>query len=350
MDSDPLDSSLFEQTFPTLCLTILDAPPTLFSPAPFPSPTSWSISPPGDAQFDALCRAIRERAKSYVSTHTQTEQEPDPERYGLPFKNREHVDPDTLIGHVSKSFDGWMALPTATRSEIWQLEVLRCLAKVQSERRQLQRDLDAARAKVQRLRNEPIMVESSTAANTRKYMDYPSSFPLSKDAEVARLIDSLQVDDLEWSYDNLLHKWREFAKSKREARANDQTSLPSVDQIAGGGRSSPYVEGGYRLKSAATSQAEINAAYWDSDIERDRQADMDIDEETNPKTKQSPSMSARRAYSSSIQPHSLPTDAMRSHQRSFRSISPTGPQLPPIHISEKTPRHHDDHHQHSAKK
>ncbi|KAK8158044.1 hypothetical protein IWX90DRAFT_358404, partial [Phyllosticta citrichinensis] len=91
-DFDP-----FTLSFPSLCLHILPAPATLFSPSPFPTNESWSITPPGQKQFEALQKNVRDR---FV-------------------QRQRHLQ---LYGNTATH---WKSMPEKQRQEIWTLEILR---------------------------------------------------------------------------------------------------------------------------------------------------------------------------------------------------------------------------------
>src|SRR4051812_46480820 len=51
--------------FPALVLQCLEPPPTIFSSTFYPTPTSWSLQPPGGDQFKALENHFQEEFKKW---------------------------------------------------------------------------------------------------------------------------------------------------------------------------------------------------------------------------------------------------------------------------------------------
>ncbi|KAK8210849.1 hypothetical protein IWZ01DRAFT_435392, partial [Phyllosticta capitalensis] len=129
-DFDP-----FTLSFPSLCLHILPAPATLFAPSPFPTTESWSVTPPGQKQFDALQRNVRDRlmqrqrhlqlygntASFSASTPSASASSPLP----TPPLGGIEQEPTRLFSHLQEAFAHWKTLSEKQRQETWALEILR---------------------------------------------------------------------------------------------------------------------------------------------------------------------------------------------------------------------------------
>lgn len=338
-------------------MLILEPPPTLHTPTPFPTSNSWSISPPTDAQFEALRHVIRERAMSLKKHRAH-----DPpsyhgaavggsEQYGLPYMSNEHVDHERLIRHVSDSYENWKQLDATNRAEIWQLEILRSLARVQSERRKAQTELELLRQELRQSRIESSTRETGRMSKENPIPRIPTASSLSMSDDVEALIDCLDIDDLEWSYDRLVEKWRHIARAKREARASVQSHLPSRDRSsvtenvpshAGDVRSIERTNLLDKVDDTIAHKRETlgrqSTGVLISDAERERYSEMDIDEGA-----ETSRVSSRDLPGSSLQlPAVTASNIALSEQGSFRSMSPSSRQLPPISASQQLPQRHDD--------
>ena len=351
------DFNPFEHTFPSLCLLVLDPPPTIFAPTPFPSSNSWSISPPSDAQFEALCRLIRQRSTSSKEHAAQgvgffrPSGESGSEQYGLPCARNEDDDHDRLMRHVCDSYENWKHLSVANRAEIWQLETLRGLARAYNERRKAQRDLMAVR---QDLRQSHVM--SSGREGEEMSKDTPSiaaqtASSLTTSDDVTKLINILEIDDPEWSYDRLIDKWRYVARAEREARASKQRNFPPVEERSTVKDLPPHTRSGPSNESAtdpgriydieARNKEELaraNISAKNVDAEREDYSEMDVDEKLNPSN----------TSTGDIPGSSLPLPVMassniaQSKQISFHPISPNSRQLPPISASKQVSRPYNE--------
>ncbi|KAK8211252.1 hypothetical protein BKA81DRAFT_299942, partial [Phyllosticta paracitricarpa] len=129
-DFDP-----FTLSFPSLCLHILPAPATLFAPSPFPTTESWSITPPGQKQFEALQRNVRDRLMQrqrhlqlYGNTATFSASTPSASASSpLPTPPLGGIEPEPgrLFAHLQEAFNHWKTMPEKQRQETWALEILR---------------------------------------------------------------------------------------------------------------------------------------------------------------------------------------------------------------------------------
>lgn len=208
-DFDP-----YTLNFPSLCLHILPAPSTLFSPTPFTTPESWSITPPGQKQLDALNRQVRERLLAYQRQRQINQVYPSgaPSNTSsaanspLPTPPLFDPDPQKLFCHIADAYNNWTHQTDQTRQECWQIEVLRCYARADDRRREAEVQLENARREIEYLKANRW---TSGAPDVS-----PISINLGRDT--AKELGKHGMDFRNWDYDRLIDKWR---TSIRESKA-----------------------------------------------------------------------------------------------------------------------------------
>ncbi|KZM21384.1 uncharacterized protein EKO05_0010662 [Ascochyta rabiei] len=220
-DLDP-----YTLNFPSLCLHILPAPSTLFSPTPFPTPDSWSITPPAQKQLDALNRCVRERLLA-LQRQRQIDQVYPPAGHSnpasaatspLPTPPLFDPDPQKLFSHIADAYNHWMHQSEKTRQEYWQIEILRCYARANESRRETEVQLDNARREIEYLK-----------AN-RWTSGAPDVSPVSitLGAETAKELGKQGMDFRNWDFDRLIDKWRAVVREDRSVSSGmaAQKQLP----------------------------------------------------------------------------------------------------------------------------
>ncbi|KAF9697991.1 hypothetical protein EKO04_004432 [Ascochyta lentis] len=201
--------------FPSLCLHILPAPSTLFSPTPFPTAESWSIAPPGQKQLDALNRCVRERLLAHQRQRQINQVYPagghsnPPSAANSPLPTPPLFDPDPqkLFSHIADAYNHWMHQSDKTRQEYWQIEILRCYARANDSRRETEVQLENARREIEYLK-----------AN-RWTSGAPDLSPVSitLGAETAKELGKQGMDFRNWDFDRLIDKWRAVVRENRAA-------------------------------------------------------------------------------------------------------------------------------------
>jgi len=146
MDSMPFDFDPLSQDFPTLTLQCLDPPPTLFSSTQNPSPTSWSIAPPGKRQQEALHKYFaiefqKWRVACAAATTAVNEEltyppsaasfQRDPKEAVLKAEKAAENLEKQVIEHLQSAYAAWAALPQEQRSKLWILELARSVGRKQ---------------------------------------------------------------------------------------------------------------------------------------------------------------------------------------------------------------------------
>lgn len=145
----PFDFNPLSLDFPALCLQCLEPPPTLFSSTPHPTSTSWSITPPGEKQNEALVLYFQEEFRKWktscaASTTTIMEELAcPPSQAGARQENTSHMmlkaeqAAETLERqvneHLTSAYYVWGQLPPHRRQELWILEMGRSIGKKQKE-------------------------------------------------------------------------------------------------------------------------------------------------------------------------------------------------------------------------
>ncbi|KAF4543219.1 hypothetical protein BFW01_g7270 [Lasiodiplodia theobromae] len=225
-DFDP-----YTLSFPSLCLHILPAPATLFSPSPFPNSESWSISPPGQKQFDALNKNIRDRlvqrqrhSQLFGATNPLATTPSASAASPLPTPPLGGFDPDPqrLFQHLQEAYNHWKSLSDKQRQETWTLEILRSYTRADESRREAENSLASARKEIEALKNNRWinmgMASSTTSAYGAGAAQSPgSSLALSSDTfkELAGK-QSQGLDPRTWDYEKLMEKWTTVVKENKK--------------------------------------------------------------------------------------------------------------------------------------
>jgi hypothetical protein len=212
-DFDP-----YALNFPSLCLQILPAPSTLFSPTPFPTSESWSISPPGQKQFEALNGQVRERLLAQQrqrqihqvfpsGTHSNASSVtnsplPTPPLFDGP-------DPQKLFGHIADAYSHWVQQGDKVKQELWQIEILRSYARADDRRRETEVQLENARRETEYLKANRWTSGVSDIS--------PITISLGKDT--TKELGKYGMDFRNWDYDRLIDKMRGIIREGKAAPA-----------------------------------------------------------------------------------------------------------------------------------
>lgn len=149
MHSMPFDFDPLSLDFPALCLQCLEPPPTLFSSTQHPTPTSWSINPPGEKQDQALLAYFQEEFRkwkitcssattavmeelTYPPSQTATFQENTRDSVQRAERAAERLERQ-VTEHLASAFSVWQQLPPQRRQELWILELARSVGRKQKE-------------------------------------------------------------------------------------------------------------------------------------------------------------------------------------------------------------------------
>lgn len=143
----PFDFNPLSLDFPALCLQCLEPPPTLFSSTQHPTSTSWSITPPGEQQNEALLLYFREEFRKWkmacsAATATMMDEVPYPPSQSIAqHENTAHMvqkaeEAATTLQrqvdeHLASAFYQWSQLPLPRQQELWILEMARNVGRKQ---------------------------------------------------------------------------------------------------------------------------------------------------------------------------------------------------------------------------
>lgn len=145
----PFDFDPLSLDFPALCLQCLEPPPTLFSSTQHPTPTSWSITPPGEKQDQALLAYFQEEFRkwkitcssattavmeelTYPPSQAATFQENTRDSVQKAERAAEKLERQ-VTEHLASAFSVWQQLPPQRRQELWVLELARSVGRKQKE-------------------------------------------------------------------------------------------------------------------------------------------------------------------------------------------------------------------------
>jgi len=222
------DVDFFSMSFPGLCLAILPTPSTLHTPIPFPSGDSWSLSPPGQKQYEALHRLMQERTREIYQA--------DPSRLTDSVIFRHNV-------HLQGAYEHWQCMPEQDRASAWSLETLRAYAKAAEGKSQLRQEVEASQHRVRHLEAE--YERLSRCQLPREYLMHPpSTLPtpaaVLKELHIAK--PGSGAAEMEYDVDTLLEKWRAAVKAtRRRPQAPPATTSPTMYDPDRGCRDAPHI-------------------------------------------------------------------------------------------------------------
>ena len=198
------DVDYFSLCFPGLCLALLPEPSTLYGPIPFASSESWSLSPPGQQQFEAINQVLSMKIAAYE------------QKSGEMLDSRWFKHP----AHVQNGYEQWTRLPESERVKAWNLELSRAFAGAKKQTADLKAKLEASQHRVRHLETEYDRL--SRCQLPREFLLHPpSTLPVS--ASTVRQMDTshFQSGVVEAGYDAdaLLSKWRATIRATARAKA-----------------------------------------------------------------------------------------------------------------------------------
>lgn len=256
-------------TFTSLCLHLLEKPPTLFSNTPFPTDDSWTIAPPGEKQYEALKRAVDAAIK----------------KLPLPLSSQRIK---LAYSHLDNAWDNWTDSPAESRTEIWKLEVMRAYAKAREQQTIKEKELHIAKQQIEHLRHQYDLLSRDLLPRAA-LLHPPEAMPLETD--LSREINHPRnAETRAWTYDRLIAKWRDnVRRSQPKTRAGTDKDDAAQDQrqaqAAATSSTAPYAPmmhtngqtkgGAHRLLSETQDP--------DEDMGEDADADADeVDEDDEP--------------------------------------------------------------------
>ncbi|KAK2074692.1 hypothetical protein P8C59_008880 [Phyllachora maydis] len=137
LDTLPFDFEPLSLDFPALTLQCLEPPPTLFSSTQYPTATSWSISPPGSRQYEALrkwfstqfrnwkftCRVATTVVSDDLSYPPPDTIPPDDNRAAIKKAEKAAETLELQVDeHLESMYNVWEGLAPQRRQELWILD------------------------------------------------------------------------------------------------------------------------------------------------------------------------------------------------------------------------------------
>jgi hypothetical protein len=150
-----------------LTLQCLEPPPTLFATTQHPTPTSWSILPPGHVQLEALHAYFRNEFKRWktacaaaaasVAEECADASSPslgDPRaRIAKAEKAAEQME-GHVYDHLAATYSIWNGLGQEQREQLWRLELARSVGRKQQEVKRLKEAQHLLRQEVANLKSQ----------------------------------------------------------------------------------------------------------------------------------------------------------------------------------------------------
>ncbi|KAF2434316.1 hypothetical protein EJ08DRAFT_500250 [Tothia fuscella] len=221
----------FALNFPTLCLRILPAPTTIFSPTPFPTPDSWSIDPPTQIQYDALIRTVEDRGRV---AHKQWQARPSSTASDTTAQLPQELSNLTRIyTHITEAFNHWDGLSDEQRRETWQLETLRNYTRAEEERKEAQNAITSLRRQIDHLSQSLERANAAwPGANPQQFSQYSPLTSLRLSNEQMQELCKQGVDFSGWDYARLIDKWKLILREERNSAngLGGQRALPDISQ------------------------------------------------------------------------------------------------------------------------
>ncbi|TLS30018.1 hypothetical protein PpBr36_03335 [Pyricularia pennisetigena] len=281
INSMPFDFDPLSLDFPALTLQCLKKPPTLFSSTQHPTATSWSISPPGQRQFEALTAFFRDEFMKYktkcIAAATAAEEDlgypaqlklsqPDPKEAAKRAEKAVESLEEQVTEHLQSAYSVWTSLDQQRQSELWVLELARIVGRGQTELEKLKEAQQTLRQENAKLKTQLEQLGRLQQSRDSRIVS-PTTIPM-KEAMIEYLEEqrvnhgrvgvALKVDDgrsdLSTVVAKSIEKWKTVIVNARAAN-NSLSSQRTLD--AGSGPLSPaLVTGG---SQASQSQSVISA-------------------------------------------------------------------------------------------
>ncbi|TLD31387.1 hypothetical protein PspLS_02381 [Pyricularia sp. CBS 133598] len=279
--SMPFDFDPLSLDFPALTLQCLKQPPTLFSSTQHPTATSWSISPPGQRQFEALTAYFRDEFSKYrtkcIAAATAAEEDlgypaqlklsqPDPKEAAKRAEKAVESLEEQVTEHLQSAYSVWTSLDQQRQSELWVLELARSVGRGQTELEKFREAQQTLKQENAKLKTQMEQLGRLQQARDSRIVS-PTTIPM-KEAMIEYLEEqrvnhgrvgvALKVDDgrsdLSTVVARSIDKWKTVIINARAAN-NSLSSQRALD--AGSGPLSPaLVTGG---SQASQSQSVTSA-------------------------------------------------------------------------------------------
>lgn len=252
----PFDFSPLSMDFPALCLQCLESPLNLLSSTPHSTASSWSITPPGKIQNEALKIYFREELRkwkilcsaattrpvdelAYLPPQAVTQQETANQMAQKAVESAKKLERQ-LEEHLEESFKVWEQLSPPRRQELWILEMARNIGKGQKEVVNLKEVRHSLKLEIAHLKSQIDHLNKQQQPEEFKIMP---PMTLRMDENMAQLwseagisgrrsteINHEDRQDLNTMVSGAIERWKSVIVTSRAANAN-KTQRP-LDQIS----------------------------------------------------------------------------------------------------------------------
>ncbi|KAH8696231.1 hypothetical protein BGW36DRAFT_297343 [Talaromyces proteolyticus] len=250
----PFEFDVQAQTYPSLVLHMLPAPPTLFATHPFPTTGSFPLDPPGVGQVEVVRHALRAhieqwRNEQFATPSTNQSGSRDGSVAQDPnLINRTAQQHDEMSArHLDLAYQNWMVLPNDVKKDAWLLEITRAFARETEKRKESEKQFARVQQEANQLRAQ--IEKLGSCQWPREFALFPPDMlPLSRDA--ARELTAHDSDTIgpgagRWDYDHLLAKWRRVVFHDK--------SMGRVGLGSYGDTEDPALDSAYRSKINAST-------------------------------------------------------------------------------------------------
>lgn len=189
----------FKMAFPGLCLAILPPPSTLFTSTPFGAVHTWSLTPPGEKQYEAVARMVNER----VAWLWKGNRDNLPE--SAAFKH---------IVHLQGAWEHWHSMSDQEKTSAWNLELSRAYVSEKGRSNDLRQELDHAQQRIQHLEAEYDRL--SRCQLPREYLLHPpKTMPVTPGVmrEMRTSHSHTAAAEADYDAEALLEKWKTAVRS-----------------------------------------------------------------------------------------------------------------------------------------
>ncbi len=276
MNSMPFEFEPLSMDFPALTLQCLQPPPTLFSSTQHPTATSWSISPPGPRQYEALQAYFRDEFRKWkitcaaASTSVYDDLTYPPsaivQQNGQEALRRAEKMTESLerqaSEHLQSAYTAWDILPPQRRNELWILELARSVGRKQKDVDKLKETRHSLKQEVANLKTQVEQLNRLQQPREFKLFS-PTTIPASE--AMVQLVQEDAVErghrtiglsledrnlDLGVTVATAIDRWKSVIVSMRQAGGiNAQKQL---DATSTSGSTPPTVAGPSNNGSAAS--------------------------------------------------------------------------------------------------
>lgn len=256
----PFDFDPFSLDFPALTLQCLKPPPTLFASTQHPTPTSWSILPPGKTQLEALHAYFRREFRQWKITCTAATTALTEELVYPPSLNPARTDSKAEVrkaektaeqmekhvyDHLEATYSIWEGLAQDQREQLWRLELARGVGRKQKEVDKLKEGHHSLRQENGHLK---IQIEQLTRLQQpREFKITPPSTVYIDEKLLGRLMEDgvvsgkqhvgINITDRHSDFDtvvsSVINRWRDVIVSARSASGGLQAQRPLNTETTG---------------------------------------------------------------------------------------------------------------------